>query len=191
MRQLEKPNLELTVNREGRQISDFRGVLFYGISLLISLILIVISVTVFVVVIYLEGRVNQNFFFLFVSILASNLLISGISLWKLLKALHAFSFTGREKSIYELSEKSLDIHSERHAADKNLTHQYFTSAELEIIDFLQKNRNRMLQSTIVSSTGTSKATISRAITSLENKGVVIRLRKGVTNEIILSETYFK
>jgi len=47
----------------------------------------------------------------------------------------------------------------------------------------------MLQSKIVTTIEASKASISRTLTSLENKGVVVRMRKGVTNEVILIETY--
>lgn len=54
-----------------------------------------------------------------------------------------------------------------------------------------KHNNAMLQSAIVASSDISKASASRAITSLENKGVILKQRKGVTNEIILPETYFK
>jgi len=49
----------------------------------------------------------------------------------------------------------------------------------------------MLQSEIAKTMNASKASISRAITSLENKGVIVRMRNGVTNEIILTETNFK
>jgi uncharacterized membrane protein len=54
---------------------------------------------------------------------------------------------------------------------------------------LKDNSNRMLQSAIVAATSTSKTTISRTLTSLEENGIIIKIRKGVTNEIILDETY--
>ncbi len=186
-----KSILKLTVNREIRQANDLRVVLFYGISLLLSLILVIISTTVFIVVIYLEGSVGQSFFFLFIGILASNLLISGFSLMKLLKVLPAFSANGTGRNVYKLNEKGSNSITGHQGINTESIEAYFTSAELEIIELLKENGNRMLQSSMVSNLGTSKATISRAISSLENKGAVIRLRKGVTNEIILSETYFK
>ena len=49
----------------------------------------------------------------------------------------------------------------------------------------------MLQSAIVSQINSSKASVSRTLTALENKGIIVKLRKGVTNEIILDETRFK
>jgi uncharacterized membrane protein len=60
-----------------------------------------------------------------------------------------------------------------------------TVLESEIVDALIKSHGRALQSQLVHSLGTSKATLSRALTALENKGMVVRIRKGVTNEIIL------
>ena len=67
--------------------------------------------------------------------------------------------------------------------------EYFTNLELEVIELIKNNGNKMLQSKIVTPIDASKASISRTLTSLENKGVVVRMRKGVTNEIILNETY--
>ena len=63
-----------------------RRLIFYGISLLLSLI-IVISITFFVVVVYLEGRVTENFFYLFTGIIIVNLAISALSV-KGLMTLH-------------------------------------------------------------------------------------------------------
>ncbi len=170
--------------------NELRSALFYGISLLLSLIIVVVSVTVFIVVIFLEGSVSQGFFLLFLGIVASNILISGVSVWKLMKILPSFSRPGGDKSFYLLNEKTAK--GSRYEADfvRENMETYFTPPEVEIINLLKENGNRMLQSSLVSSMGASKATISRAVTSLENKGAVIRVRKGVTNEIILSETYF-
>ena len=50
-----------------------RRLIFYGISLLLSLLIIVISITFFVVVVYLDGRVTENFFYLFTGIIIVNL----------------------------------------------------------------------------------------------------------------------
>ena len=66
----------------------------------------------------------------------------------------------------------------------NITTKFFSQTELDIIDLLMKNHNAMLQSAIVASSGISKASASRAIASLENKGVVSKRRKGVTNEYV-------
>ena len=69
--------------------------------------------------------------------------------------------------------------------------EYFTNLELEVIELIKTNGNKMLQSKIATTIDASKASISRTLTSLENKGVVVRMGKGVTNEIILTETNFK
>ncbi len=69
--------------------------------------------------------------------------------------------------------------------------EYFTNLELEVIELIKTNGNKMLQSKIATTIDASKASISRTLTSLENKGVVVRMGKGVTNEIIFTETNFK
>lgn len=170
---------------------EMRYLIFYGISLLLSLIIVIISTTVFVVVIYLEGSVTSDFFYLFIGIIAANLAISGISLRGVIRSYPLLLPESRERRIFVMPGSDHDPRKDAETSGVKLSRDYFTESELEIIDLLKGNRNRMLQSSIVASSRTSKASISRAISSLENKGVVIKIRKGVTNEIILSETYFR
>lgn len=162
--------------------------LFYGVSLLLSLIIVVISVTVFIIAVYFEGRADRNFFILFIAIISINLLVAVVSLWQLMKSFLEFSEVRNRQRIY-LARQEVGKTVPQESMSSKLTEEYFTGAELHIINLLKANGNRMLQNAIVSSMGTSKASISRVITSLEVKGVVIRVRKGVTNDILLSETY--
>jgi len=74
---------------------------------------------------------------------------------------------------------------------EKLSTEFFTENELEIIELLLRNNNRLLQSSLVRSMSLSRASISRALTSLENNGIIVKVRKGVTNEIVMPETYFK
>ena len=167
-----------------------RHLIFYGLSLLLSLIIVVISTTVFVVVIYLEGSVSREFFILYIGVLATNLVISAVSLRGLIMLYPLLSASPEEKRIFVVQKQGGEQIEMHPPGPMIFDRKYFTESEMEIIDLLQRNSNRMLQSSIVSFTGASKATISRALASLESKGVIVKVRKGVTNEIILSETRF-
>ncbi len=165
--------------------------LFYGISLMLSFIIIVVSTSVFLVVIYLEGSVHESFFFLYLGIMATNLAVSIVSIRQLIALIPALSLLNKTAKVHYIPEKTFGNVISGTASKAYIDGGYFTEAEIEIIDLLRKNNNRLLQSRLVSSVGASKATISRTISSLENKGTIVKLRKGVTNEIILSETNFR
>lgn len=168
-----------------------KSVLFYGISLLLSLVIVIITVTFFIVVIYLEGSTGWVLFFMFLGIIMTNLAISGVSLMKLMKLLTNPLMGMQHQRVYYVNGQEKRRETESNNLSDKLTSEYFTEIELQLVNLLKSRGNRMLQSDIVFDTGNSKASISRTLTSLERKGVVIRVRKGVTNEIILSETYSK
>ena len=117
-------------------------------------------------------------------------------------AISISSIVGLKKILPELisniqGKKALVInYGERKAPEEvqmgeKIPDDLFSETELDIISLLKSNENRMLQSAIVSQINSSKASVSRTLTALENKGIIVKLRKGVTNEIILDETRFK
>jgi hypothetical protein len=178
----------ITLAESGRpQVT--RRVIFYGISLLLSLLIVVISITFFVVVVYLEGRVTDDFFYLFTGIVIVNLVISALSVKGLMTLYPLIQPEHTEYKTIVLSKLDGSYPSGNTASAIRINPEHFTDLELEIIDLINKNGNKMLQSDIVTTINASKASISRTLTALENKGVVVKMRKGVTNEIILTETY--
>ncbi len=170
---------------------DLRHALFYGISLLLSLIIVVVSTTVLVVVVSIEGSVEMVFFYLYTGVVSANLAVSGISTRQLVKLLPAMTFATRQHGPFLLSAARNETAVASCAREPEISSKYFSEAELEIIELLRNNNRRALQSRLVSTSGSSKASVSRIVSSLEKKGVVVKLRKGVTNEILLSETYYK
>lgn len=168
-----------------------RMAIFYGISLILSLLIIVISITFFIIVIYLEGKVSSEFLYIFISIIIVNLVISGFSIRGLMGIYVLFQPERKDQRTIVLSKGSEIHNTATETTATSVNPDYFTDLELEIIDVVKKHGNRMLQSEIAKTINASKASISRALTSLENKGVIVRMRKGVTNEIILIETSFK
>ncbi len=166
-----------------------RTLLFYGLSLILSLITIVVAATVFIIVLYINGSVSPSLISLFILVAAINIAILSISVRGVIKLYPLLSQAAVTQRVVIIDHAADAPISETGTNDRILDEKYLTSHEAEIISLLRENSNRMLQNSITSSLPTSKATISRALTSLENKGVIIRVRKGVTNEIILSETY--
>ncbi|WP_297027492.1 MarR family transcriptional regulator [Thermoplasma sp.] len=168
-----------------------RTAIFYGISLLLSLLIIVISITLFIMVVYLEDKVSRPFFYIFISIVAVNLAVSILSVRGLIKLYPLFQPETKEVRAVVLPKQGMSPASGVNTSAQEINPEYFTDLELQIIDTIKEHGNRMLQSEIARTINVSKASISRALTSLENKGVIVRLRRGVTNEIVLTETYSK
>lgn len=161
--------------------------IFFTISLFLSIIIIIISTTVFVTIVYVENTVNFAFFFMFLVAIFFSVSISFIAAWKILKDYPVIAgnlFSGKVIVVDHPRKEYVDKNRMEHKIDTS----FFSETELLIIQLLKDNHDAMLQSNIASSINASKASISRAITSLENKGIVAKMRKGVTNEIILIET---
>ena len=184
---MSRQNAESGSDRSGY---DFRILVIYGVSLILSILIIVISITVFIVIIYIGGSVSGTFFYLFIIIVASNFTIAGFSLRGLTRIYPALILEPRGKRS-AFADVTIRRTTEQSVEKPELKREYFTETELEIIDLLKKNGNSMLQSAIAAATAMSKTTISRTLTSLQDKGIIMKIRKGVTNDIILLETNFK
>ena len=65
-------------NHQGR--NTFRKLVFYGISLLLSLLVIVTSTTVYFVISFVEGGPSWFLFYLYLAVMTCNLLIAGVSI---------------------------------------------------------------------------------------------------------------
>lgn len=166
-------------------IGSFRNLLFYAISLLLSLMIIIIAATVLAVTFSITGIITVSLFIVFLIIISVNLVVMGVSVRGILRSYPYFMNSlgnGRQIVATVRADRKEGLET-----GVKFTRDNFTDLELEIVDKLRDNRNKILQNRLVSLTGASKATISRSIYSLERKGVVLKVRKGVTNEIILVE----
>ncbi|WMT51961.1 MAG: MarR family transcriptional regulator [Ferroplasma sp.] len=177
-------------SKKANENSIVKSVVFYVISIFLSVIIIMISITIMTTVVLLGYRLNLYYYYLIFIVVSINIGILGVSLRGIIHTYPLFADHNNGKIIMVPSPGPKKI-DDNPPGKEILTTEFFSQTELGIIDLLMKHGNVMLQSTIVSSSGISKASASRAITSLENKGVILKQRKGVTNEIILPETYFK
>ncbi len=174
-----------------QDVHEFRVLIFYALSLFLALVLIIASTTILITVVYIFGHIRPYDFYTFIGIIGANVILSAFSLRGILTSYSRMISSGEKKNTIVVSAVTGKPSTEKVPGREKLTTEFFTEIELEIIDLLLKNNNRLLQSHLVRSMGLSKASISRALTSLENKGMVVKVRKGVTNEIVMPETYFK
>jgi uncharacterized membrane protein len=176
--------------KKANENSITKSIAFYVISIFLSVIIIMISITIMTTILLLGYSLLSYYYYLIFIVISINICILAISLRGIIHIYPMFMVHDREKVILiPLSESQKT--TEKPPGKYMLTTEFFSQVELDIIDLLMKHNNAMLQSSIVASSGISKASASRAIASLENKGIILKQRNGVTNKIILPETYFK
>ena len=156
---------------------------FYIVSLFLSFLITVIATTIFATVMFIGESVNRLYLYLFIGIVVVNV---GISLLSAIGIIRMSSpLLEERKKIVFVHYKAVDGHMPA-IPETPFTSANFPENELEIISLLKEHGNKMLQSAMASSLKISKASVSRALDSLERKGVIVKMRKGVTNEIILA-----
>ena len=167
-----------------------RRTAFLLVSLFLSVIISAVVISIFTAVVYLGGIISNIQMILFLLILGVNAAISISSIFGLKRILPELisNIQGKKALVINYGERKA---REEVQMGEKIPDDLFSETELDIISLLKSNENRMLQSAIVSQINRSKASVSRTLTALENKGIIVKLRKGVTNEIILDETRFK
>ncbi|MCL5787718.1 MAG: MarR family transcriptional regulator [Candidatus Thermoplasmatota archaeon] len=167
-----------------------RRTAFLLVSLFLSVIISAVVISIFTAVVYLGGIISNIQMILFLLILGVNVAISISSIFGLKRILPELisNIQGKKALVINYGERKAP---EEVQMGEKIPGDLFSETELDIISLLKSNENRMLQSAIVSQINSSKASVSRTLTALENKGIIVKLRKGVTNEIILDETRFK
>ena len=167
-----------------------RRTAFLLVSLFLSVIISAVVISIFTAVVYLGGIISNIQMILFLLILGVNAAISISSIVGLKRILPELisNIQGKKALVINYGERKAP---EEVSMGEKIPGDLFSETELDIISLLKSNENRMLQSAIVSQINRSKASVSRTLTALENKGIIVKLRKGVTNEIILDETRFK
>lgn len=166
----------------------FRILVFYAISLLLSLVIIIIATTVLVVLVSLGNEITTTFHVVFILVIATNVTVAGASLRGILRTYPRFSRLMGGTPLNS-TKVSIKIRGEdtRTTTGFRFSSENFSDLEIDIVKLLMEHGNSMLQNSIVTITGSSKATVSRAVSSLEAKGVAVRVRRGVTNEVTLAE----
>ncbi|MDS0257348.1 hypothetical protein ApAK_06670 [Thermoplasmatales archaeon AK] len=179
---------EKTGNSPGNKSSRdaIRPVLFLLVTLTLSIILIILSTDLFIILHVLVGPLSTEAVAIFIFIISVNVAIAAFSIRALFTAIEKiFSAEGQGmiRYIVETTTNETKTAGPEGAGNKEL---FFSSLEVEVIEALRRKGNHILQNRLTLDLGISKATVSRVLSSLERKGAIIRVRKGVTNEVILS-----
>ncbi len=143
----------------------------------VSSVYAIISSTVATsVVLTIEGigyRLSFFSFVLYIVIMASDAAILALGTMKFLTLLRKLeSYSVRETVVIG-------------QAPSNPSVPVLTEKEQLLIHAIQRDGGKSMQNTLVQVTGLSSPTVSRLISSLEQKGIVEKRRKGMTNEVIL------
>ena len=141
----------------------YRSLLSYGILFLLAFVILLVSVVLYSVNLLMPTQFSNN--------LDSLVAVSAVA--SLLAMVLTLRLVMRVLSL-EKSDEGEDEYPR-------------SRDEEEILDAIKKDGGRMLQNALVSSSRFSKAKVSRLVSDLENKGLITKRRRGVTNELILEK----
>jgi hypothetical protein len=177
--------MALQETKESENRNTFKKLLFLLMSIFLATVIVVVSLTSILVMSFFGAQITEQLLLIFAAVIVINAGIIIISLRGLVRILPQITRiipAGKPAIIIDqkpiLSGEPVDNPAEIDA-------KFLSGIELEIIEMIHEHGDRMLQNEVTGSFRVSKATISRSISSLERKNVVIKNRKGVTNEIIL------
>ncbi|MEM0156371.1 MAG: MarR family transcriptional regulator [Thermoplasmataceae archaeon] len=163
----------------------FKTLLFWIMSLFLAVVIIIVAVTSLLVMSYVGTEITEQVLIIFAVVIVINAGIIATAIRGFVR-MHPL-ITGILSTVRPISvERPLRTDYQSSVSKQaEMDAEFLSEIELQIIELLHEHGDRMLQNEITSSFRVSKATISRAITSLEEKELVVKNRKGVTNEIIL------
>ncbi len=141
----------------------YRSLLSYGILFLLAFVILLVSVVLYSVNLLMPTQFSNNLDSLVAVSAVASLLAMVLTLRMVMRVLSL--------------EKS-DAGEDEYPRSRD---------EEEILDAIKKDGGRMLQNALVSSSRFSKAKVSRLVSDLENKGLITKRRRGVTNELILEK----
>ena len=141
----------------------YRSLLSYGILFLLAFVILLVSVVLYSVNLLMPTQFSNNLDSLVAVSAVASLLAMVLTLRLIMRVLSL-----------EKSDEGEDEYPR-------------SRDEEEILDAIKKDGGRMLQNALVSSSRFSKAKVSRLVSDLENKGLITKRRRGVTNELILEK----
>ncbi len=176
--------------KPGHSDSPGTSLVFYSVAFILIVSIVVVSTGILVLLSYAGFGFSFLILYLYVFSVAGSAIALALSLRGLIRSYQSI--------LNSASSPGKTIILGATAVDYNLKEQvqtdpesYYSPAEREIIDLIRDHGGSILQSSLVSASTLSSATVSRTITALENKGVLLRIRKGVTNELHLVESNFR
>ncbi len=172
--------------------SDGPGIslVFYSIAFILIVSIVVVSTGILALLSYAGFGFSFLILYLYVFSVAGSAIALALSLRGLIRSYQAILNSSSISGKTIILGAAAIVHNSG-TQGQATPEIYYSPAEREIIDLIRDHGGRMLQSSLVLASALSSATVSRTITALENKGVLLRIRKGVTNELHLVETNFR
>ncbi|MGC8609520.1 MAG: helix-turn-helix transcriptional regulator [Thermoplasmata archaeon] len=156
-----------------------RKFLAYSAMLIYAVISATVSTSIIASMISMNMKIALSAYMLYIVVIATDIVIMYAGIMKIVKEYHKVS-----DRLIELKYMSGVQSTFENKNDANSKIKLNEKEEM-IIELLRKNSGRTTQNVLVKSTGLSPASVSRLLLSLENKDIIERKRKGMTNEILL------
>ena len=155
---------------------ESRFILVVAVSAIYSVVSATVATSVFLTTVALGYRISLFGIVAYAVVIGSDIVIMYFSSRRLL---YMFS---------SLVANRLAVQVQEPGQEQGEPHEALPLGEREqiLVDAIRRNGGSALQNSLVEVTGMSSPTVSRIISSLENKGIVEKKRHGMTNIISLT-----
>jgi uncharacterized membrane protein len=155
---------------------ESRFILVIAVSAIYSVVSATVATSVFLTTEALGYRISLFGIVAYAAVIGSDIVIMYFSSRRLL---YMFSSVVANRPPYQGQDRSQDRGEPNEALQLGEREQI-------LVDAIRRNGGSALQNSLVEVTGMSPPTVSRIISSLENKGIVEKKRHGMTNVISLT-----
>ncbi|MDA8142383.1 MAG: MarR family transcriptional regulator [Thermoplasmatales archaeon] len=167
------------MKKEGnRQPDNGSAMLLFAVFFIFAVVSIAISSSIVISSIGLGlkiGLIEETFYIIVIS---ADILIMTYSAVRMLN-----SYRNVMRLLAEISTENYGTPASSSIATK--PEPALSRSEELVVGIISRNGGKMLQNALVLDSGLSPATVTRVLTSLEEKGVVERTRHGMTNAVDL------
>lgn len=155
---------------------ESRFILAVAVSAIYSVVSATVATSVFLTTVALGYRISLFGIVAYAVVIGSDIVIMYFSSRRLL---YMFSRAVASRPAVQVQEPG---------QEQGESHEALQLGEKEqiLVDAIRRNGGSALQNSLVEVTGMSSPTVSRIISSLENKGIVEKKRHGMTNIISLT-----
>lgn len=161
----------------GRKRGNDLGIILFAAVFLFAVLSIAISSSILVTSMEIGVKVSSYEEAFYIIVVVSDIFIITFSAIKLVTTYRSFL-----ELVSEMNIKKAGLPA---ATTEKKTALPLNRNEEMIVSIITGNGGKMLQNAIVLNSGLSASTVTRVLTSLEEKGVIEKSRYGMTNEISL------
>ena len=155
---------------------ESRFILAVAVSAIYSVVSATVATSVFLTTVALGYRISLFGIVAYAVVIGSDIVIMYFSSRRLLYMFSSFAANRPAVQVQEPGQEQGEPHEALQLGER----------EQILVDAIRRNGGSALQNSLVEVTGMSSPTVSRIISSLENKGIVEKKRHGMTNIISLT-----